>query len=214
MSRSMPKTANFIGKLHAMAVRSLRVVNADVKPRLYPVVDGLHVVADDKDQLVLYLRELFVAAAVGFILEKRPQHHFVIRAGVAYGPLWEGRDLMSQFDRVLSSHTRHSESILLGPPTALAYAAESEASPFGIWVDESALVLLEPRVDPTSKHLRWWKYAGPVLPEELASTLAAHLDWYLDWCVHNSQRLSYNIGRIRIHRLFAQEYFGRETWPQ
>jgi len=210
MTRSMPTTANFIGKLHAAAVRSKPEQANTTGMHLYPVVDGLYATTPHKSMLLSFVKNLFISLAATFIYEVKPYHHFVVRAGIAYGPVWEGRNLVAHADDALRTAEDYAEAILLGPPVVAAYNAEKEAAPFGIWVDSSARAFGPRGTTIPFTHLRWWE--GEDVPPELIPSLASHLACFYKWCRENSHELLYGEERVKLHEALAREYFGTHLW--
>jgi len=85
MSRSLPITANFVFKLHAAV---LDAPQTDI--HLYPVMDGVYVVAERQGPLRDFLKAVFSRVADSFVSTSDNHHRFIIKAAIAFGPVIHG----------------------------------------------------------------------------------------------------------------------------
>jgi hypothetical protein len=197
MSRSINITANFIFKLHIAAIRSQ---TAGVK--IYPVMDGLYASAPDRNVMLNFLRGVFRLVAEEFISTPEPQHKFMIRGGLAFGPVIHG-NTVGQCATELASNATYADAILLGMPMVQAHLAEGSAPPFGVFVHESARVFCPSGTEPL--HWIWWQWKsdGVNTWDALKEPLLAHLGW----CKARALGILYPIDRIEVHEMMVKQYF-------
>ena len=133
----------------------------------------------------------------------------MLRGAVAYGPIFEGTE-MQQCNIILENDKDYSRHVVVGPALSNAYNGERKASPFGVWIHETARTFAPAGESTISKtHWQWWN--NPIDKQEydrvLATTLAKHLAAYLEWCEKHSSYLLYEKQRICEHRMLMEEYF-------
>ena len=109
MSRSLSMSATFICKLHVTAIEA--AVGKNI--RLYPVMDGLYVVANTRALISGFLETVFSRLADVFINESAQHHRFIVKAAIAYGPIIHGSDIGSNASWSLDEHAEYKRSILL-----------------------------------------------------------------------------------------------------
>lgn len=208
MRRSIVIAAIAIGKLHVAALNAKHDVGRD-NVRLYPVIDGVYITADRKGPLLRTIAHMMRSLALDFCLAESALYKFMLRGAVTYGPLCEGEDLMTERNYTLVNNAGHSENICLGIPMAQAYDAESNASPFGIWIHESARAFCPEGGTPiTFTHWPWWNSLDDTdFAQDLVSTLHAGLCEYLDWCDQHSTSILYPPDAIARHRGLVDQYF-------
>ncbi|MCI5047895.1 MAG: hypothetical protein MRY59_10360 [Aquisalinus sp.] len=200
---------NMIGQFHASAIFSKRITNFEGE--IYPLVDGCYVASTKPDKIQNFLWVMIQKLAYTFIRSSH-KNRFMVRGAISYGRIIESEQLdrASEFFQQEQSYLR---SIVLGAPLAEAYEKERSASPFGIWVSESAR-----QQSPDSEkslrctHWKWWKYRGGAklgLPSPIgtAELLKYDLGNYLKWCERNMQGLLYPESALVRHKAAYEEYF-------
>ena len=200
MARSLRITANFVYKLHIAALESPRV-----GVTLYPVMDGMYVVADDQVAIRAFLSEVLARTGTAFVKEANHGYQFVVKAAVAYGPVSHGRDLPRLASHALWDAESYRGSLLIGMPMVQAVQSELKAPPFGIYVHESARAFA-PTGEKPLVHV-WLPWFEPDW-RNLARDLGAALESYYDWCNAHADSIEYARDRIAVHRRQAAEYFG------
>jgi hypothetical protein len=197
MSRSINITANFIFKLHIAAIRA-KTANI----QLYPVMDGFYAACGQRNEMLDFLRTVFLSVADEFNHTAEPQHRFIIRGGLAFGPVIHGRDVGPTAPELANDAT-YRNAILLGMPMVQAHVSERDAPPFGIYVHESARVFSLPNVD--SLHWVWWRWGSTGTPawDALKTALTEHLAW----CRKRAQAIMYSADRIDAHHEMVNQYF-------
>jgi len=211
----MPMTANFLTKLHIAGLEARNSLGQGSGLTLYPVVDGLYVTCPKQDSVLTLIKRMMRMLALSFIFETEAFKHFMVRGGLAYGPVWEGSALMTEKHYALRNNPDHAQHILLGPSVTQAHESESNASPFGVWVHESARTF-RPAESPhaiTTTHWHWWKYKADDVDDILVPTLRDHIKAYLGWCKRNSTYILYRDDRIEAHTRLATQYFTLHTLP-
>ncbi len=196
--RSVPSAINFILKIQSAAIDSNQ---EDLG--LYPMNDGLFVVADDihriRDLVVgIYERVHLANVRAGSDMRKV----FLARASIAYGPVFEGVNLTASACNTMASQMDLASRMLIGPPVVNAYHGERNTGPFGIYVHESARVY--PEKPWSGSLMRYW--SNRVKPVWFRS-LKQLLTRYLDYCEAHSEEIDYPYGRITEHRRLAREFF-------
>ncbi|NOZ23991.1 MAG: hypothetical protein GXP25_23180 [Planctomycetes bacterium] len=199
MSRSLPITANFIFKLHTAV---LEAPHADM--RLYPVMDGVYIVATRQGALREFLCNVFARVADTFVSTRDIHHRFVIKCAIAYGPVLHGQSVPPEANFTLDNNQAYRDSILLGMPMIQAFLGESNAPPYGVYVHESARAF-SPEEESPFRHV-WWKWFLPA-SRALAQQLASELELYFEWCRQRWRPLEYPEERIRVHREMGCQYF-------
>jgi hypothetical protein len=201
MSRSIKTTANFIFKLH---IAALTAKTAAV--RIYPVMDGFYASAADRHQMLSFLRNVFRAVAEEFSATIESQHRFLIRGGLAYGPVIHGQDV-GQCAQELQNNAGYAGAVLLGMPMVQAHLSERDAPPFGVFVHESARVFAPAGGEPL--HWIWWKWKIDNNEESLAlwNNLKGHLLQHFEWCKARAQAILYASDRIEAHKKMVEQYF-------
>ncbi|MGO9326418.1 MAG: hypothetical protein ACLP07_17825 [Terracidiphilus sp.] len=169
------------------------------------------------------LKSAFCELAREFINRPGTENMHMMRAGLAFGPTLHGADTHDEafygahggyettremFEQSsLDDVRRH---VLLSPAMKLAFDAERNAPPFGIFVDDSAKTypgLTEGTGGGFRSSLyQWW--AGDEAAREIAAKLYEQIEFYLDKSEVHSVGLQYPRERIQDHKKLATEYFG------
>ena len=204
MSRSVRTTANFIFKFHTAAIRShSEAIKSNSEAiKLYPVMDGFYVAAKKQADMLAFLRSVYRQVADEFISAKKPQYRFMIRGGLAFGPVIHG-DSVSECSRELKEASGYANQILLGLPMVQAHLSERDAPPFGVFVHESARSSAPDGSD--SLHWIWWRWDNPETKGTWAH-LAGKLKDHFVWCKERAQAIGYPVDRIEAHRLMVEQY--------
>jgi hypothetical protein len=199
MSRSLNATANFIFKLHAAALQASRS-----NVQLYPVMDGFYAASADQSSMLDFLREVLTGLAEEFNRQTRAEHQFVVRGGLAFGPVVHGQSVPQNASPILASSPNYRDSILLGMAMVQAHQCEATAPPFGVAVHESARTFA-----PSGQavlHSSWWRWrngSNAAIWKKLQTKLPTHLDW----CADRALPLGYPADRIAAHKEMVRQYF-------
>jgi hypothetical protein len=196
MKTSIKITANFVYKLHIAVLQSIqKTVSA------YPVMDGIYLTSPDVNALCSVLGGVFNEISNCFKTDSgKPGFQFIIKAGMAQGEVYHGRDLKPEASTVLEKNRSHRDSILLGMPIVLALQAEKNAPPFGVALDST---LTAPNTI-TSPYGNWWPWFNNKFDKRAFSGL---LDQYYDYFASHWQTSNYPTERMVIHRDMAKRYF-------
>jgi len=193
--------ANFVMKLHAAVLGAQR---NDLG--LYPVIDGVYIVTENPQSLLSTLADALYRLGIVFLCEREPLHRFIARGAIAFGPVIHGSQNHGNNDQLRQAED-YRQGIVLGLPLTNAYEVERKASPFGVFIHESARLVAQSQL-MRSVHWRWWRH-GP--ERELYSTVARllrdALQEHFDWCLQHSIDILYEPDRIRLHRELARQYF-------
>jgi hypothetical protein len=199
MSRSLNATANFIFKLHAAALQAPKT-----GMQLYPVMDGVYAASATQSAMLDFLRIVLAQVAEEFNQTTQPLHRFIVRGGLAFGPVIHGNSIPQLASPVLAENAAYRGSVLLGMPMVQAHLSEATAPPFGIAVHESARVFALPGQSPI--HTVWWKWANTA-NQATWTALQTELPAHLKWCSERSMWLNYPADRITVHRQMVEQYF-------
>ena len=195
MSRSIQITANFVFKLHSAALEVLPATNTLT---LYPVMDGIFVVSEQKTEILGFLGALLGKIAHTFIGTKEIQHRFLVKAALAYGPVIHGSGITTEANQSLGGNAAYKNSLLIGMPMIQVYQSESKAPPFGIFIHESARAF-SPSGETPIPHV-WWAW------QNKPATLKSELEIYFKWCEDHPLKIEYSIDRIKVHKEMVKQY--------
>lgn len=188
MSVSTQKAANYLARLHMAVERSRRA--SDFRDRLLVVNDGVFIVTDTKQSLTSLMGRVFIMLAANFIATPRPEDRFLVRGGIAFGPVYFGEQIKAGVSpRKFREGAEFLKTVMFGPSIIQAYKAESAAPPYGVAVHESARSSKGGSGLPfLMTHWPWWlpeerndypeNTAPPrTIKECLADKLSKHFEW-------------------------------------
>ena len=138
MKKSVSTTANYIFKLHAAilsAWRNEKYQNVFV----YPVMDGAYITAANRDDIEKIIVRIYLELSKILTREKNQDHIFIIRSAIAYGESIHGHHVPFDASKVFETDLSYKNYILLGSTMINACQGESEATPFGVYIDSSAM---------------------------------------------------------------------------
>lgn len=204
MLRSLRIASNFLMKLHIAAIRASTQYHS---VELFPIIDGIYVFSTSQSHVLNFLKKVYTALAATFIREENPFHRFLIRGGLAYGPVIKGEGTLGCANE-LRDNPNHARRIILGPALTQAYHTEKLAAPFGVALHESARSFAPPQgVVMFTTYWQWWKLHTQPIDRELVTELLASLTAHYEWCSKHTVALSYQKDAIDRHKLLALEYF-------
>lgn len=142
---SMPQCANALYKFH----ETLCEVDVWDELETYPLMDGVYIMSDRRDQMEEFLNQSFYKLAELVNEEclandqdgsdtKNIKHAILPRAGLAFGPILHSKDFSSEVSEIFSDYHNHMSEIPMGMPMIQANRSETNAPPFGTYVHESA----------------------------------------------------------------------------
>jgi hypothetical protein len=201
MKISLPQAARSIMKIHAAA---LLAKERHPEMEINPVMDGVYGYVGDRKALETCLTEILASLANVFVHEKTASSRFMVRAGVAFGPLISGSAL-AEGAPILKQNVSYLGSTAIGMAISHAYEAESSAPPFGVYIHESARAFAptDGKSGPYLVNLwRWFAYNDP-LTWALRRTLLEHFGWL----EKNPVSAQYDPEARRRHYALAEEYF-------
>ncbi len=219
---SLHHAANFIFKLHHAFGAAVTAAGVGA---VYPIMDGMYVSAPLRKDMERIIRHAFQDLAEEFLNHAGDiPRQFMVRGGVAYGPTIHGASIAEEAfvhgvgtqheaaNRAAFQVSRLNQTrshLLLSSAMVPAYNSESSASPFGVFIDDSALSVPQ-LVDPAdrgfpSKMWRWWH--GSHSAHQVAGNLANAVLNYLNQAETQTHGLSYPVDAITKHRNLAKEYF-------
>lgn len=187
MSVSLEKPANALVRLH-MAVDQAIAKRDSIET--LPINDGVFIISPRKIDIEQVVRSVMIDLAAIFISTPDPQNKFLLRGGIAYGPVYRGEAIAAGLS---SSKRVKLEQVLsrvaFGPAIIQAYRGEGSAPPYGIAIHESARSFAPVGTTPfLMTHWLWWvthpELDHPVgtppltvLRDVLCEDLLKHFSW-------------------------------------
>ena len=154
--RPIGVVANFVMKLQIAAIKAMDDSRGECSVSLYPMIDGVYAVTANRKCIVEWVNSTFGLIAEHFLQDNQRDFRFIVRGGIAYGPVVPGTDLTGG-SRLLTENPELRSRVLIGPPLAQAYDAERSAPPFGVVVHESAVNSAPRGETPLGGPLfKWW----------------------------------------------------------
>jgi hypothetical protein len=201
MKLSLPRAARSVMKIHAAALLTKQRHN---QLDVHPVMDGVYGFVKERGLLEVCIAEILSALASVFVQERISSSRFMVRAGVAFGPLDPG-DSLAEGATILRQNRRYLGGTAIGMAISHAYEAEGCAPPFGVYIHESARAFA-PRSSgsyPYRVNLWRWFDDNDALTWATRRTLCAHFDWI----EKNPASSQYDPEALRRHKNLAYEYF-------
>lgn len=156
MKLSLPRAARSVMKIHAAALFTKRMY-PDLE--INPVMDGVYGFVKEKVLLQQSLAEILRRLANVFVHENVASSRFMVRAGVAYGPLVPGSSLAAGA-KILQKNRRYLGGTAIGMGISHAYEAEGSAPPFGVYIHESARAFAPQGDSNFPYHVNLWRWAN------------------------------------------------------
>ena len=201
MKLSLPRAARSVMKIHEAALFAKQQYPA---LEINPVMDGVYGFVKDRILLETCLAEILKGLANVFVQEKVMSSRFMVRAGVAYGPLIPGTSLAAGA-KILQQNKRYLGATAIGMGISHAYEAESCAPPFGVYIHESARAFAPEKGNSYPYRSNFWRW----FEEDDLLTWATRrtLPEYFDWLEKNPIASQYDLDAMRRHKSLAVEYF-------
>ena len=206
MARSVKVAGNFIGKLHVAILEPPRTDLAAI----IPTIDGAYIVGKSKEAVLHHMGASIRALAAGFVMASNNYRRFIVRGGLAYGPVAMGSSMMDASECLSQKHNSvYRDAILVGIPVVQAYEVEEQAPPFGVRVHTSARTFSPDGALPlNSTYWRWWKSADAALKDkDLAAKLKKAVASYYEFMRKHEVELDYPRSAMDRHEQLANEYF-------
>jgi hypothetical protein len=191
MRRSLQTAANFIMKIHVACQEEIK---SSTGITLIPMIDGLYILSSQRSQLEVFLKAVMGKLAATFMQEETPLFRFLIRGGIAFGPVATG-DRLAGGAKALSKCKAYTDNIAIGVPLSEAFEAEHIAPPFGFSIAQSARTFA-PKGEKTYPAVFWRWCSGTGLGKDLLQKVE---DYYA-WAECHSLSLEYALDRMKVHR--------------
>ena len=214
MGTSVRKSANFLTRLHMAVHRAVTAVN--FKGRLLTINDGVFIVTPSKRELMSVMGRALILLACDFVAVPRPHDRFLLRGGIAFGPVYFGADLIPGLaPKKLRDNAEFLAPVMFGPAIIQAYRSESFAPPFGVAVHESARAFFPAHEEPfRTTHWLWWApnepvdYPGNATPlHALKECLAADLETHFTWMAETLIFHGIDLAKLSAWRTLCAQYF-------
>lgn len=150
--------------------------------------------------------------SINFVLEERNENRFMCRGSISYGNVIESEAIAKCCDEFQDpGNDDYTLGILFGSSLARVNAAEKQAAPFGVWVDEMAR-MIPPNPKLPMTNWRWWSHKSgnneiDRYDRDIEQELAKCLKGYLAWCHLNSHEMLYAEEAIKRHEHIASQFF-------
>ena len=208
LNRQLFRAASFVFKVH-MAFGIATREFADVQS--YPVMDGLYVTSPSRETIREVIKLAFTEMGKEFICRRHTKNMFMMRAGLAFGPVIHGTDIPDAAIGDNQAALSTKSALLLSPAMVAAYHGEGKAPPFGVYVDETAQcipILADGDDTGFQSFLYHWWIGGDEETYKVAKQMHTEIGFYCDMADQHSLELGYPKDRIAKHRQLAEEYFG------
>lgn len=214
MGISVRKSANFLARLHVAIHRAQSAIK--FSGRLQTINDGVFIVSSSKREIMSLLGRAMILLACDFVAVPRPQDRFLLRGGIAYGPVYFGKDLIPGLEpKKLRENADFMTPVMFGPAIIQAYRSEASAPPYGIAVHESARAFFPDGEEPfRMTHWPWWApnesidYPEQVPPlTELKDCLATDLSHHFDWLGETLIFHGVDFSKISAWKTLCSQYF-------
>jgi len=202
MLRSLKTASNFVMKLHIAALTACEEIEVDV----FPVIDGMYVCSPSQRSILDFIDSVYSQLADVFVNETEPYKTFVIRGGLAYGPIVKGSQAF-ECNEKLADCKDYTRRILVGPALTQAFRIEEKSSPFGLVIHESVRTFAPEGTNTLSMTFWKWWISDRANGNNKARQVYEHLNQYFDWCLKHTVELSYPEDKIKKHRELSKEYF-------
>ncbi|MBX3380848.1 MAG: hypothetical protein KF805_12210 [Phycisphaeraceae bacterium] len=201
MKLSLPRAANFIAKIHVAGQRA-----KDANINVYPAIDGVYAVASRRDHMTDFLRRAYLTLAETFMKEPEQINRFLVRCGLAFGPIVEGAS-MAKGAPELSGNASYSNGLAVGSAISNAYDAERGAPFFGVFVHESARAFAPSGDQPISFAL--WRWLNPAVKADATygKAIGKELEKYFTWVESNAATVLFPVEKLPAYRKLTGEYF-------
>lgn len=206
MGKSVPETANYVFKLHSAIITAWREKNYK-NVSVYPVMDGAYITGKQKEAIERIVPRLFGLLANVFYNEEL-SHKFLVRCSIAYGEVIHGYDIPYRASKAFQSNIGYKEKLLLGNAMIKAFDGEKKASPFGVYLDSSAI-----KGQGSGVFLPDWKWFNSINPGFSKFTsydLGREILSYLKSLKGKQDTTGYPEERRLAHIEMVREYYGIE----
>ena len=206
MKRSVAIAANFIFKLHSTVISALRE-KPYIGVFLYPTMDGVYITSTTRKDMENILIRILRKLADEFLEENDINHQFLVRGGLAYGQVIHGHDIPYSAANELGMYSGYKDMIILGDAMVAAYDGEGKASPFGIYVDESAIRGSNGTFGFYDCFWKWFFSKELKVDSELHHLIAEKIKNYLECAKDENSPIHYNIESVEKHMKLVMDYF-------
>lgn len=196
MTRSFKRSAIFMGKFHV----ALLAASANNRVDVFPVQDGAYVISEGWVPLKNFTSDLYGRLGRLMVSTKNMEECFLIRGGMAWGPVAIGADITSTVSKPLADNSGYSNRLICGFPLILAYEGEGRAAPFGIYIDSSVRLVEGGNVSGIWLH-GWCR--DPVLKKALPKKIGE----YFSMAKQKNEELLYDKEKLEKHEMLAKQYW-------
>jgi class 3 adenylate cyclase len=218
MRTSINQVANDIIRVHLAVWRAIQ--RTGINATVVPVNDGSFIVSDSKADVMALVRESLTLLVARFLYRPRPLDRCLVRAAIAFGPVYTGNELSQGVSGKVQSAGFGSviNSVVFGPPVIQAYESESMAAPYGVAVHESARAFAPVTETPfRSLHWQWWEWIPELDPfknkietdiHKLIQDMQRELLNYMDFLKTAHVYTGLNIDKVDKYESQIKSYFG------
>jgi len=211
MKRSLKMSMNFIGRIHTAILDCHGNSTFNQCIDLYPVMDGVYIFVDknktmkyngseiNAEEIMKHFIKCVYRKLFNYFSKSKPENRFLIRASVAYGKVYQGKDIQPSNNNTLGNSS-YKNSLLIGMPMIQAYETEKLAPPFGIYIHESARYA-------GNFPYNWFKWFNKKNSHKIYKSMKS----YFNWCANRPHIIDYPSEKIKEHKELALEYFKQDV---
>lgn len=196
MARSFKRSAIFMGKFHVALRKAAGKLAVDV----FPVMDGAYVVSEKWSVLNDFISDFYMCLGRLMVATSEIDECFLIRGGVAFGPVIIGKDISAEVSAELSNDDSYRQRLICGFPLILSYECEGKAPPFGVYIDTSVRIAESGGVSGIWLH-GWSK------DSVLTKALPKKIGEYFSAAKLKNEELLYDREKLVRHEMLAQQYW-------
>ena len=200
MTRSFERASNFIFKMHATILQSLREFSSN-GIIVYPLMDGAYVTFRNKALLMKLSSSIYYKILELNVKSADYKHWFVLRGGIAHGEIIHGYNVPYSASYEYANSVGYKEKILVGSGMISAYLQDKIAPPMGIALCDNVVNC----GDPITDNWKWYKGFSASDKYQAIREFKDRLPEYYEWLEENYPE--YPQRKREEHRAKAFEYF-------
>lgn len=201
MKESVPRSANYIFKLHATILSAWRI-SGYKNISVYPIMDGAYIVSPQKENLINLLTNIMQNLTENLLTAEFP-YWFLVRGAISFGEVIHGRDIPYNASLEFSSRVGYKEQLLIGPAMINAYQEEHNAAPMGIYICESAFQ----RRNGIPQNWKWQSDTKIKIKVDISEFQKRLMEYYTDWLTTGNNGDGYDDKKREEHFKRIKCYF-------
>lgn len=171
-------------------------------------MDGAYITARNKEDIENLVVRIFRSLSEVFLNEQNHRFLYLVRGSIAFGEVIHGHSVPYNASKALEMSLGYKDSILLGRAMMLAFDGESRASPFGLYIDDSAIKHDDGRGGSFSREWKWYNSKALKVEANISQRLSRKISQHLEELKDENHPLHYPIDRIEEHLSKTMDYYG------